>query len=616
MAIVSRFIPVFLVLVIGYLYWPALGHEYVWDDIILILETDALRNPENIWSSISQPILPGTSYFRPLVLLSFVGEFALFGVDPTISHLINILFHLINSVLVYCLAFRFLGHYRSVVAMAFYGFHPALVEPVVWVSGRFDVMVTTFMLIGLLGFVYLQGAKRVVVVCISFFLAALCKEMAVTLPLLVFILAMVEHNKTQEFTGKYISNKSLIVLLLWMVATGAFYLVIRAFGPAKLAHVEDYIVSSLSLLEYLAFIGLTIKFYVTHVLLPFLDLNPMHPLVPTDLSKVKVLTGLIWLTVSVALIGWLFYSRGRLGLWVLAGLASLAPVLNIVPLTIGGNIGHERFLVVPLVFIAVAVASIKIPTESLSANMKKSLPAITGVFLAGWLFIAIVNVSVTLPLWRDSLTLWGWAYAKYPDFDFVKGSYLSAAIATNRLDLAQSIVNNFDEDDNKSRKLVPIKGYFLVRVGRLDEAEKLLLGAIDGVIEPHAIYLQKGIDIEMVRIRNKSDNTSNFFRLVHGALSELFLFRGDFDKAIEEANITIFYQYDYMPPRLIKSLAYYGKGNLKQGDKFFEEVITRYDQSELQTAFKIKAEFIKQLCHHKAQAEANQICSKNANVTK
>ena len=72
----SRWLPHLIVLVlaiVGLAFWQSTHFGYVWDDNSLFLNTPDLRSPGLIWHALWQPILPGTTYMRPLVLASFAA---------------------------------------------------------------------------------------------------------------------------------------------------------------------------------------------------------------------------------------------------------------------------------------------------------------------------------------------------------------------------------------------------------------------------------------------------------------------------------------------------------------------------------------------------------------
>ena len=79
------------------LYAQTLNFAYVWDDSLLFLDKTALLNEPLSWSLLTDPVLPGTTYMRPLIFLTLYIEFNVLGQSPAISHAINLIIF-INSI--------------------------------------------------------------------------------------------------------------------------------------------------------------------------------------------------------------------------------------------------------------------------------------------------------------------------------------------------------------------------------------------------------------------------------------------------------------------------------------------------------------------------------------
>jgi len=139
--------------------------------------------------------VPGAVFFRPLVILSFTLESALWGVRPMGYHLTSIVLHGINSYLVFALATKLIQKTSpSVVATTnsvpvaaglIFLLQPSHTEAVSWIAGRGDVMSTFFCLSALLGYVTfrLKNYAVCLVVTLPLLLMALfAKETALCLP--------------------------------------------------------------------------------------------------------------------------------------------------------------------------------------------------------------------------------------------------------------------------------------------------------------------------------------------------------------------------------------------------------------------------------------------------
>src|SRR5690606_193983 len=85
------------------LYYQTLNFLYVWDDSLLFLDKTNLLNSPLTWDLLTEPVLPGTTYMRPLVFLTMYFEFNILGQSPKISHTINLIIFILNSWLVFLL---------------------------------------------------------------------------------------------------------------------------------------------------------------------------------------------------------------------------------------------------------------------------------------------------------------------------------------------------------------------------------------------------------------------------------------------------------------------------------------------------------------------------------
>ena len=73
------------------LYGQTLGFAYVWDDKkLMVANLDILNQPLS-WELLARPVIPATSYLRPLIFITWWLEVQAYGkfIEP-ISHLINI----------------------------------------------------------------------------------------------------------------------------------------------------------------------------------------------------------------------------------------------------------------------------------------------------------------------------------------------------------------------------------------------------------------------------------------------------------------------------------------------------------------------------------------------
>lgn len=192
----SEWLPICAILAVSLMvYVGTLWMGFVYDDTKQILELPIIRDIRNIpqlfTTEIWQILGAESPYYRPLFYVSLALDHSFWKVNPLGYHLTNIVLHAAVSVLVYLLANRIAkSRLAAFAAGLLFAVHPVHAEAVAWVSARNELLCAIFMLLSYLTFiVFLEKSKNTLLVAslLSFFMALLFKEMAITLPLLVFL---------------------------------------------------------------------------------------------------------------------------------------------------------------------------------------------------------------------------------------------------------------------------------------------------------------------------------------------------------------------------------------------------------------------------------------------
>jgi Flp pilus assembly protein TadD len=133
-------------------YLPMLRHGFVnYDDPDYILGnahvTDGLTWANVVWAFTSND----AANWHPLTWLSHMMDCQLFGLNPAGHHLMNLLFHTANTLLLFLLLEKLTGAlWRSALVAAFFAWHPLHVESVAWASERKDVLSAFFWMLTIL----------------------------------------------------------------------------------------------------------------------------------------------------------------------------------------------------------------------------------------------------------------------------------------------------------------------------------------------------------------------------------------------------------------------------------------------------------------------------------
>ncbi|HYP27181.1 MAG TPA: tetratricopeptide repeat protein [Blastocatellia bacterium] len=176
-------------------YANSLANGFVFDDHRLVLIEGRPRGMSHFFDMLLYS-------YRPVRNLSYALDFLIWGDNPVGFHLTNLLIHGANTVLVYFLARRVMGGaVASVVAAVIFAVHPIQTDAVSYISGRRDLLFSLFYVASFLA--YLKYRERRTIAGFALFmglwgLGLLSKEMAVTLPGLIFMWNFCERWGEQE----------------------------------------------------------------------------------------------------------------------------------------------------------------------------------------------------------------------------------------------------------------------------------------------------------------------------------------------------------------------------------------------------------------------------------
>ena len=302
-------------LLAGVSYLPAmLWGGFVWDDFIwyqsrAVLEWSGLGD---IWSWPSR--IHREIHYWPLTYTTLWLEHKMWGLQPAGYHAVNVLLHLLNSLLLWRLLLR-LAVPGAWIAAAVFAVHPTHVESVAWIIERKDVLSGLFYLAAVLAWLrFLEQPRpwRYGLTLLLFAAGLLSKSIVVTLPAALLILQWWKNGSITRRDLQRVAPFFLVALLITAL---------DLYSVGSKTSLLDY-----SLPERMLMAAGALWFYAGKLVWPT-DLAVIYPLWDISLGDPRA-----WLSLTGAAVLWLM--RHRIGRGPLAGAlffaVTLSPVLGFV----------------------------------------------------------------------------------------------------------------------------------------------------------------------------------------------------------------------------------------------------------------------------------------------
>jgi len=415
-------------------YVPAFSGPFVWDDQTLLLRKEiAQLQPLQVYLSrpfwLSADWAGGAAYYRPLSILSLALDQAVHGANPAGFHFTNLLLHGVNAMLVLGLGRR-LGARPELAllgALAFAWF-PRLTEAVAWISGRTDLLATSFAL-GALLVTLGSGRGRTYTAAVLLLLGLLSKEVALAAAVAIL-----------GYEGLNRSGLSLRARALSLLPTTTALLIYFALRFRVLGHGFDpgdvgLGQRALAALESLGRYG----FMLVVGWQPQLNIGS---LAETNFTFVALGATLLVASIPLAL-----RLRLRLSETLLLACGGLAIGLVIHVLPIFSTVlAADRFLYVPVATLVPVLAG-RISTRALGAAGSRWLLG-TGLVVLSYFPVTWLRAGV----WGDSIAFWGTAVREQgPRPNAVSLSGLASLLAEHGMwEEAMAVYERVQPGDAKS----------------------------------------------------------------------------------------------------------------------------------------------------------------------
>lgn len=470
-----------LALCVAAAYAPLIGAGWVYDDVNLVQPSPALKDLAGLFRAIStdlysqaSPRLEVSPYWRPLTMASYWFD-TRFGNAPLVLHIGNIVFHALAAALLALVIMRRHGGTAGVAAAAtaaaWWALHPENVEPVAWISCRYELLCGVALLC-LLAVPRRPGPFRAGIHGLIFLAGLLAKEGFGVMAVVVVAMDFADRRTVRAAVPRWVAVG--LALAIWIGLRAAVG--IRSFDPPPLE----------AILRMLRIYPETIAIYSWRALAaPPLTIS--HPYIPG--GGLVVAAGVsIFVTIIAAAVLWrrpvpppgtpnqphhhpeappagvAAAFQHRLVVPAAIFLAGLVPMAGAITMF---HEVPERYLYIPSIGLALIVG--ELVALALSARhrlVRVVVPAAVGVVIV----LGLVQLEQRLPDWRNDDTLWAAALRVDP-LDPLANHY--RAIASGRRgdwDDALRAIEIATRGNPDSGRFATTYAWVLLRTGKFADA--------------------------------------------------------------------------------------------------------------------------------------------------
>ena len=600
---------IFLTVITLGVFWQINQHDFIdVDDAVYVTQNSHLQSGISLKSLCWTFGTKDTGLWNPLVWLSLMLDYRLFGLNAGGYHLTNIILHIMSTLLLFWLFNSMTKKiWKSAFVAAFFALHPLHVESVSWISERKDVLSAFFWMLTLCLYVYYTekpAVKRYLFVLFCFVCGLMSKPMVVTLPVVMILMDYWPLGRLQSNDHKLSKTGFAGIIPLWQLREkipffilSVVFSIITLYPPNKpsIGYTPPSLISRIvnAPVSFMAYLE---KTFWPHDLATFYSFSDQLPL--WLIIGSALLTFLISIAIIVAVkrlphlfVGWLWYA------------ITILPVIGIIRIgETGSRMMADHYTYLPSIGIAIMVAW-GIPLLFTHEDMRKKIlfPA-SIAFLAILSFLAwkqcgywknnLVLANRTLQVTKDNSLahfIRGNAYFFFGQYqpaieDFSEAirlkpdsakAYINRGNAYFKLGSNQSAIADFNEAvrlrpdfaqgyNNRGNTYFKL-GHYQLAIIDLNEAIRLRPDFAEAYVNLSNIYIILGyyqsafIDLnEAIRLRPD--------------LAEAYINRGNiyfklgyYQSAIKEFNKAIRLRPDFTYTYYNRGFAYLKQGNKEQG---------------------------------------------------
>lgn len=484
-----------------------------WDDNIYInsnplIKSFSFKNMQEIFSSFYM------GNYHPLTMFSYMIEFSVFGMNPKIFHLTNLVIHILNSLLVFFMVSLISGkNIRMSMFTAFiFAIHPMHVESAAWISERKDVLYCLFFFLSIISYLlYIssKNLKHIIFSFIFFLLSLLSKGQAVVLPV-VFLLF--DYLYKRNFSVRTLLEKTPFFVLSLIFGIAAY------FAQQSVAAVNEVDISMIQSF-FSGFYGIVI--YIIKFFVPY-KLSSFHPYpfipgigMPFYFYLMPVIVLLILAIVFISknrttVFGFLFFC------------VNIVLVLQFLP--VGKAIFAERYSYVSYFGLSYLTGNYLFGNNR-SPFFLRNNSVISTLTVLLLIFFAIISYN-RAKVWESSITLWNDVLKKYPDNELAQEHKVVSYLDINNLAVAEKEVQYLLSIAPNKASSYNMYGYILSLQGKFSDAVIAYDKGLFIDSSSYNLHLNKGFSL--YKMENYTEALKHYSKAIKidSSKTELYINRG------------------------------------------------------------------------------------------
>lgn len=379
-----------------------------WDDNDYVSDNPLITNL-SLKGLIKIFTTPVIGMYNPLTFLVYTLEYALFGLDPKMFHLFNLLFHLAGVAVLYKFIYKLSGRYETAAIVALlFAVHPMHVSVVAWVSQTKTSLMFIFYILSLNAYLnYLKDpAKRKYLFYVAgyFILAALSKPDAVTLSP---VLLLIDYYKGRKEGWNMLKEKIPFFAISLVFGLLTFYT--HYITKDEIFHVKVHYTPFNQLLVT----NYSVVFYINKLLVPLqlTGINP-YPIADPDLPlKYYLSLGVL------PLVGLFVYKAGKFRKEVIFGLLfffiSISVLIKFVPSGFFKVANRYSYLSYTGLFYIIGQGYVYL----MDHKLKKSpdLKVMVKILLVIYVLFISYRVTIRVKTWENNISFYNDVIKKNPN---------------------------------------------------------------------------------------------------------------------------------------------------------------------------------------------------------